>query len=300
MPLFEQREEKIKTTSTSPESSSSLLTKGENINGKSEVVDCLVASASRMFADVTDGKIAAAIGMHGLEWVRRAVGIAEQRRPAPKGWGFVIATLENFEREGGPGPNAPVPAVRPVATPAPTPAPAPVIAEDFLDDLFALCRLTGTTGEHARRTLRRGLDRDEITVDRVPSDILAAGMGNRLRDVSPNIPPQPAGASSCHAPPSVRDIPNAAKNNGTPSGTGSRRQCARQDSNLQPSDSKTSPRNPSNQHLQALESEAPDGRSVAENRNKAQTLDPSLVRIVGFSQDPPQSTTQPPGRNHDE
>ena len=172
----------------------------------------ITAAAARIFDDASGAKVAEMIGWYGVEWVARAVAVAETRRPRPTTWGYVVATLKNFRRSGGPPPEAPTlpsaPEPRVIAPPAVITEPAPSPVDQVVTELVALCALVGESGRHARRTLHRAVERGEIGADQVPAAVLAqAKMENRSRGLSPNIPPRPAGASSCRSHYTVQETP---------------------------------------------------------------------------------------------
>lgn len=112
--------EKTFETTTTREPSSSLGSTGEETGEAREIAPPeLIDRACRLIPEATPGKVADAVAVYGAEWVNRALDRVVKRnanrdnRPV-KSWGFVLNTLKNFEREGGPAPIDPPPAPPPV------------------------------------------------------------------------------------------------------------------------------------------------------------------------------------------
>src|SRR5262249_21727587 len=121
-------EEKTKDTTTEGGSSSSPEKAPEKAPEPTDpAIAALIARACKLIPEATPGKVLDAVSVYGAEWVSRALDVAE-RRPRRKvgnkpvySWGFVLGTLKNWQREGGPPPEKPSPA-RPAAIPtAPEP-----------------------------------------------------------------------------------------------------------------------------------------------------------------------------------
>jgi hypothetical protein len=102
----------------------------------------LIARACRLIPEATPGKVAAAVGDFGAEWVGRALDRVEERNRRPgklpvKSWGFVLGVLANYRREGGPAPQRPVPPTQPAVAKAseasPSEPPQPLTAEQVAE-----------------------------------------------------------------------------------------------------------------------------------------------------------------------
>jgi hypothetical protein len=144
----------------------------------------LVARACALVPDATVGRVAAAVRTYGADWVRRALGVAEERnrtcrsqsRHPVKKWRYILGILENWRTGGGPPPEespAPPPAPKPAAEPE---APQPLTAEEVAA-LVAACSQAGYIGKWNRKMLgvriRSGLISSEL-VATIPPEILSA------------------------------------------------------------------------------------------------------------------------------
>src|SRR5262249_5196454 len=116
------REEKTQNTTTeSPSSSSSQKAPQKGDPEAPDPTDPLIAElltrASALVPAVTEGILAYAVATYGADWVRRALGVAEERNRTSqsrgkhrvKSWCFVRGILENWRTEGGPPPEKPPP-----------------------------------------------------------------------------------------------------------------------------------------------------------------------------------------------
>jgi hypothetical protein len=79
----------------------------------------LVARAMKLVLQATQGKVLDAVAIYGADWVSRALDVVEKRTKnrdnlPVRSWGFVLNTLKNWKREGGPPPVDPPPAPVPV------------------------------------------------------------------------------------------------------------------------------------------------------------------------------------------
>jgi len=133
---------KTEETTTTREGSSSLRSAPENTGeGREVATPELIDRARGLIPGVTPGKVADVVAMYGADWVGRALDRVAKRnanrdnKPV-KSWGFVLNTLKNWAREGGPGPQDPPPAPPPVKAkvgpPKEEPDP-PLTAEEVAD-----------------------------------------------------------------------------------------------------------------------------------------------------------------------
>jgi hypothetical protein len=103
----------------------------------------LIRFACSLIHAATPGRVLDVVSVYGAEWVRRALEVVDARnhRPGKKpvsSWGFVLKTLENWQREGGP-PEQPAPPVPPAKPPPEPTAPPPKLLPAELLDLVAQC-----------------------------------------------------------------------------------------------------------------------------------------------------------------
>jgi hypothetical protein len=167
-----------KTTKDAGGSSSSLEKLPEKtLEPDDPAIAELVARACTLVPDATVGRVAAAVRTYGADWVRRALGVAEERKPPVKKWRFILGILENWRTEGGLPPEkppAPAPAARRAAEPE---APVQPLTAEEVAALVAACSQGGYIGHWNRKMLgvriRSGLIAPEL-VGTIPAEILSA------------------------------------------------------------------------------------------------------------------------------
>jgi hypothetical protein len=151
-------------------------------NPADSAVAALIDRAMKLIPEATGGKVIDAVGLYGPDWVSRALDLAEARNKRPgklpvQSWGFVLGTLKNWHREGGPPPPkaaAPAPAPRPAAPPEQPPR---VLTADEVAALIGECRQAGYLGRFARVRLSLALKSGEIPAESrsgIPADLLAS------------------------------------------------------------------------------------------------------------------------------
>jgi hypothetical protein len=183
-------EEKTKNMTTEgPSSSSSQKTpqKGhpEAADPTDPVIAELLARASALVPDVTEGILTYAVATYGADWVRRALGVAEERNRTSqsrgkhrvKSWSFVRGILENWRTEGGPPPEKPPPPPPAPKAPVEVPPPATKLLPEQLAALVEQTRegpqpLRKLAASQIRRAVHDGLVPAELTAS-IPAEILA-------------------------------------------------------------------------------------------------------------------------------
>ena len=116
--------QKTSETTTTREPSSSSDSRGEKPSEpRVSVPPGLIDRAFRLIPSATEGRVIDAVAGYGADWVSRVLDVVEKRNSKPgmlpvKSWGFVLNTLKNWKKEGGPPPVNPGPAPAPVPPPA--------------------------------------------------------------------------------------------------------------------------------------------------------------------------------------
>jgi hypothetical protein len=170
------------TTTSGP--SSFLRSAPENAGAGREVASAeLIARACRLIPEATPGKVAEAVAAYGADWVSRALDRVAKRnanrdnKPV-KSWGFVLNTLKNWTREGGPGPQDPPPAPPPVKAKVEPPeeGPSPRLTAEEVADLVGRCRSRKPMAARlARIELRLALDQGGIpaeSMELIPAELV--------------------------------------------------------------------------------------------------------------------------------
>jgi hypothetical protein len=121
-------------SSSCPESSLTTPPQTSQKTPADPAIAALISRACRLVPTATPGKVTAAVNEFGAEWVGRALDRVEERNRQPgklpvKSWGFVLTTLENYRREGGPAPSKPQVIPQPATTKTPE---APVVPPKLL------------------------------------------------------------------------------------------------------------------------------------------------------------------------
>jgi hypothetical protein len=170
-------EEKTKNTTTEGGSSSSPEKGLEKAPEPTDpAIAALIDRACKLIPEATPGKVLDAVSVYGADWVSQALDVAERRPKRKDGnkpvysWGFVLGTLKNWRREGGPPPEKPTPA-QPAAVPkapAEPAAPAPKLLPEQLAELLAQARQRGILGRLAATQIRMA-----AAEGRVPPELLA-------------------------------------------------------------------------------------------------------------------------------
>ena len=191
-PPPEYRREIRETTTDGRSSSSSLRITPPTPEGTGELAPAeLIARACKLVPKATPGRVIDAASVYGAEWVSRALDRVEERNRKPgnkevRSWGFVLNTLANWRKEGGPPPDDPGP------TPAAQARPAVGAAEEEpprrltaveLAELVARCQ--GDAGPLAR--IARVTLRNSVADGSVPSDLVAT-IPAELLEVTPRAP----------------------------------------------------------------------------------------------------------------
>jgi hypothetical protein len=142
----------------------------------------LVARAMRLVLQATEGKVIDAVVVYGADWVSRALDVVEKRTKnrdnlAVKSWGFVLNTLKNWKREGGPPPVDPPPAPAPArAKTEPAKADPPQrLTPVEVAELLARCQSGNRVESNfARIQLRQALSEGSIDAEELgtmPSEL---------------------------------------------------------------------------------------------------------------------------------
>ena len=143
----------------------------------------LIDRACKLIPKATRGRVIDAAAVYGSEWVSRALDVVETRNRKPgnkrvESWGFVLSTLANWRKEGGPPPEVP-PASPATATPATRRAdeepPRPLTAIE-LADLVEVCkspvpRVARFSREQLRKAVADGAIPAEL-VATIPAELL--------------------------------------------------------------------------------------------------------------------------------
>jgi hypothetical protein len=177
-------EEKTKNTTTEGGSSSSPEKAPEKAPEPTDpALAALIDRACKLIPEATPGKVLDAVSVYGVEWVSRALDVAEQRPRRKTGnkpvysWGFILSTLKNWQREGGPPPVA-APQLPPPARPAAEPAaPQPKLLPEQLAALVEQTRegpaaLRKLAASQIRRAVYDGTVLPELMAS-IPAEILA-------------------------------------------------------------------------------------------------------------------------------
>jgi hypothetical protein len=141
------------------------------------VVAELLARAGALVPDVTAGILAHAVATYSADWVRQALGVAEERNRTAqsrgkhrvKGWSFIRGILENWRTEGGPPPEKPAPPVPVPKAPAEPSAPLPKLLPEQLAEMLERSR----QGPQALRNLAVSQIRRAILDGQVPPELMA-------------------------------------------------------------------------------------------------------------------------------
>jgi hypothetical protein len=178
------------TTTRGPSSS---LDSGEETPSESRVSvpPGLIDRAVRLIPTATEGRVIDAVAAYGAEWVSRVLDLVEKRNGKPgmlpvRSWGFVLNTLKNWKREGGPPPLEPRPAAAPargVARPAKE-EPPPRLTAASLADLLSECRSRNpAVARFARVRLSKALEEGAI-----PAELLATIPAELKEPTKPRAP----------------------------------------------------------------------------------------------------------------
>jgi hypothetical protein len=164
-------------TTTDAGSSSSLGSAPEETEAAREIASPeLIARACKLVPKATPGRVIDAVARYGSVWLARVLDRVEERNRKPgntpvRSWGFVLNTLANWKKEGGPPPADPAPAkatAHPGRRAAEEPPPAPMTAEE-LAELLELCR----AGQRDVIKFSRNQLRKAVASGSVPAELVA-------------------------------------------------------------------------------------------------------------------------------
>jgi hypothetical protein len=155
----------------------------------------LTSRACRLFPSPDDGpisrRVADVVGVFGAEWVAKALGRVEERNRKPgnkpvASWGFVLVTLNNWRKEGGPAAPPQVvaaPRAVPQVTPAEADQPNPLTPQE-LEGLIQQARNPNPT------LARFGLltIHQHIAAGEVSTELLATVPAEMLPQAGPEVP----------------------------------------------------------------------------------------------------------------
>lgn len=232
-----------KTRTTTPSLSSADSQDGAMVERVRDmfVPSDLLDGCVSVFRDITPGMLRTEVVEYGEDWVRRAVEISREWRPrrgdrnSKPPWSYCLGILANFKKAGGP-PSVPErvkPAPRVEADAPKDELPRPRMAAAELAEFLRVAAADAPVGSApwaARLAICQAVARGEVDVSQVPPALLlplraqkkpAPGSVGKLA-------PGPAGAAISRLP-SIQDTRESAEH----------QQCARVDSNHQPSDSKS-------------------------------------------------------------
>jgi hypothetical protein len=237
----------------------------------------VIADVLEYIPEATPGMVNLAICDFTVEFVERAVMAFEMTKVRSDPWACFLGILRNFKRQGGP------PRIIPVAPSVPEAAAKSGIAETAdprlsADEIAEHVRNQdepGRIGNLARLALKRGREEGQIPEDTAP--------------VIPQPEKKPAGESVAKRPPPPAGAFGPAStivHYGTRGTEKTRQQRAREDSNLQPSDSKSEGRT----HVDPVAGDGHVPHEPGETRGisgkpsdcKAEGLRRSTVPVVGF------------------
>jgi hypothetical protein len=175
--------EERRDTTTGGASSSPPRIAPEDPGSRIGAIDpALVERACRLVPLATPGRVAEVVAKYGAEWVSRALDVVEKRNRKPgnkrvESWGFVLRTLKNWDKEGGPPPD-------PAPTPTPTaPArkaaeggpPHPLTAAEVADLVFACQSGPPSVTQRFRARLQLAVEEGSIPpelVATIPPELL--------------------------------------------------------------------------------------------------------------------------------
>ncbi len=191
----------------------------------------VVAEIVDYIPEATPEMVNLAICDFTVEYVERAVVAFESITVRSNAWACFLGILRNFKRQGGPAHIA-QPAIQPPTAPAKPGAAEPdatPMTDAEIAALIATAREPGPSGEYARVALNLGIKSGQIEANVVLSFSEPVNE-NRPGSLSPNVLPDRPELSSLAVPLYTTVQEGTAK---------TRQQRAREDSNLQPSDSKS-------------------------------------------------------------
>jgi hypothetical protein len=176
------------TTTRGPSSS---LDSGEENPPESRVIvpPGLIDRAIRLIPTATEGRVIDVVAAYGADWVGRVLDLVEKRNGKPgmlpvRSWGFVLSTLKNWKREGGPPPLDPQPApARAVARPAKEEPPQCLTAASLADLLSECQSRYPTVARFARVCLSKALAEGAI-----PAELLATIPAELKEPTKPRAP----------------------------------------------------------------------------------------------------------------
>jgi hypothetical protein len=181
----------LETTTTS-EPSSSLDFREEKLPEPRVIIPPgLIDRAFRLIPKTTEGRVIDAVSVYGAEWVSRVLDVVEKRNSRPgmlpvRSWGFVLNTLKNWKKEGGPPPVDPPPVPSP-ARAAAQPAkvdPPHCLTAACLADLLAECQSRNpTVARFARVRLTKAVEEGAI-----PSELLVTIPSELKEPTKPRAP----------------------------------------------------------------------------------------------------------------
>ena len=287
---------KTEETKTTDASSSSSISSGEQ-QGQFFPAS-LIDEALSLYKGVDEDGVKQAISAFGVSLVARAIEIGVRRTPQAVWWGFVLRTCENLQAEqetAAAKMKKPTPAVSApkVAEPAQPPGwkrsvpddrDRPPTDEEIAEAIENITRTQGVPRAMLQEQLCRWVIWGHVDPARIGLGPLSCPLVLEPAKETPaggpvtTRPPQPVGASDPRTP-IIHECTSGAN--------GNRPQRARQDSNLQPSDSKID--------LRPDISSATDIRSLTgasvksvrgQGENESRTPSPHLVGKLGFARDP--------------
>ena len=106
----------------------------------------LIARACALIEKATPGRVIDAVRIYTADWVERALDRVMERNAEPgkkpvRSWGFVLTTLGNWRKEGGPPPRkAATPPPTTTTRPTPTAEPTRPFTAEELDELLGRCQ----------------------------------------------------------------------------------------------------------------------------------------------------------------
>jgi hypothetical protein len=139
-------------------------------------IAALCDRACKLIPEATPGKVLDTVSVYGADWVRQALDVAERRPKRKDGnkpvysWGFVLGTLKNWKREGGPPPEKPAP---PVPVPKAPPEPLPSLPKLLPEQLAEMVKQAGQ-GDRVLRNLAVAAIRRAILDGQVPPELMAS------------------------------------------------------------------------------------------------------------------------------
>jgi hypothetical protein len=174
---------KTSETTTTSQPSSSLDFRDEKPSEPRVIISPgLIDRAFRLIPKATEGRVIDAVSVYGADWLSRALDVVEKRNSKSgmlpvRSWGFVLNTLKNWKKEGGPPPVDPPPVPPPPRAKAEAvkaEAPPRLMPEEVAELLVRCQSGNRVESTFARIQLRQALSEGSIDAEllsTIPSEL---------------------------------------------------------------------------------------------------------------------------------